>query len=268
MLSLQSRAEKTEAPPLPSFPVSSVMSHHEHLSGLLSRGPLTRTLLSCDQGSVSSLLGKSGASSFTQRTWNAVANVFPRWHNLKFFWYNQKYLRHAETGVSVDGFVLSIPFGKLIQNGKTRAPNARNIFTCEKTQCLLKNCSMLTCQSFIKALVVPAEKDIWSWRRVANCCPVCKVSLQCDQPSVSLGGVVVLKLWVLNCQHLKKSRDFYIKIPVFFFSCFNLKMGRSDHQLAFCHGDNWLQLGNSCLLHRAHVLTCHGPHRALMWSWC
>ena len=98
----------------------------------LSRGPLISTLLSCNQGSVSPLLGKSGASSFTQRTWNAVANVFPRWHNLKFFWYNQKYLRHAERGVPVDGFVLSIPFGKLIQNVKgrnTSAPIARNIFT-------------------------------------------------------------------------------------------------------------------------------------------
>lgn len=108
-------------------------------------------------------------------------------------------------------FVLSIPFEKLIQNGKgrkTRAPIARNIFICEKTQCLLKNCSMLNCQSFIKALVVPAEKNVWSWRRVANCCPVCKVSLQCDQPSVSLGGFVVLKLWVLNCQPLKKIKRF------------------------------------------------------------
>lgn len=213
------KAEQRRQRPPRSFPLFSVMSHHEHLSGHLSGGPLTRTLLSCDQGSVSPLLGKSGASSFTQRTWNAVANVFPRRHNLKFFWYNRNYLRHAEKGVSVGGFVLSTPFGNLIQNGKGRktgAPVARNIFTCETTQCLLKSCSMLTCQSFIKALVVPAEKDIWSWRRVANCCPLCKVSLQCDQPSVSLGGVV-LKLWVLNCQPLKKSRDFNIKIPVFFF---------------------------------------------------
>lgn len=106
MISLQSRAEKTEAPPLRSFPLFSVMSHHEHFSGHLSGGPLTGTLLPCDQGSVSPLLGKSGASSFIQRTWNAVANVFPRWQNLKFFWYNRKYLRHAERGVSVDGFVL------------------------------------------------------------------------------------------------------------------------------------------------------------------
>lgn len=123
---------KTEAPPLPSFPVSSVMSHHEHLSGHLSQGPLIRTLLSCDQALCPLLGSKSYYLLSLRGTWNAVASVFPRWHNLKFFWYNWKYLRQAERGVSVDGFVLSIRFfGKLIQNGKgrkTRAPIARNIF--------------------------------------------------------------------------------------------------------------------------------------------
>lgn len=95
---------------------------------------LIRTLLSCDQGSVSPLLGKSGTSSFPQRTWNAVASVFPRWHNLKFFWYSWKYLRQAERGVSVDSFVLSIRFGKLIQNGREerqRAPIARSLHLWE-----------------------------------------------------------------------------------------------------------------------------------------
>ena len=97
----------------------------------------------------------------------------------------------------------------------------------ETTQCLLKNCSALTCQSFIKALVVPAEKDIWSWRRVANCCPLCKVSLQCDQPSVSLGGVVGLKLRVLNCQPLKKSQEILtLKYQCSFFPLLHFKNGK------------------------------------------
>lgn len=115
--------------------------------------------------------------------------------------------------------VLSYGFPFWETHSKWKGKKDKSSSCQETTQCLLKNCSMLTCQSFIKALVVPAEKDIWSWRRVANCFPLCKVSLQFDQPSVSLGGVVGLKLWVLNCQPLKKkSRDFNIKIPVFFFS--------------------------------------------------